>query len=98
MNPKHMMGVAIGGAIVGYVEKKWPNLPTLPMIGRTGTIAIVCYFLGKRGGMASNSIVRDMGIAAASIAGYSLGKEGKVAGEDVEGDDDDVSGAIAAQV
>jgi hypothetical protein len=54
-------------------------MPTVPIIGKSGTIAIGCYFFGPKSG-----IVRDVGLAAAAIAGYSFGKSGVVSGYDPE--------------
>lgn len=88
---KTIIGAGIGGAVLGFVEKQWPTFPTVPILGRAGTIAAAAYFLSKQGGM-SSPILRDVAIAGAVVAGYQLGKEGKVAG------DDDVSGDIAEQV
>jgi hypothetical protein len=88
-----MFGAGIGGAALGFIEKMFPNLPTVPVIGRAGTIALGAYLLSKRGGM---PIMRDVALAGAVIAGYQIGLTGKVSGDDgVSGDD--VSG-IAAQV
>lgn len=88
-----MIGAAIGGAVFGYIEKSFPNLPTLPILGRAGTVAVACHFLRKQGGMGHGALVRDIGMAAAVIAGYQLGKTGKISGEDVMGDDE-----LAAQI
>jgi len=84
LNQKTMQGHAIGGFVYGIVEKNFgAQIPTLPMIGRAGSIALGCYFFGKgRGG-----IVADVGKAAAVIAGYQFGTTGKIQG-----------GAIAPQV
>ena len=84
MTPSRLLGVGLGGAIYGYVEKTFPNLPTIPLIGKSGTIAVMSYFIAKQGGMGHSAIVKDVGIAAAVITGYSLGKTGKVSG-DVDG-------------
>jgi hypothetical protein len=89
-----MIGAGIGGAVLGFIEKTFPNLPTVPVIGRAGTIALAAYFLSRQGGMGRSGITRDVALAGSVIAGYQLGKNGVIAG-DVEGDD--VSG-IAAQV
>lgn len=70
-----MIGTAVGGLLYGFVEKSFPGMPTLPLIGKSGTVALACYFLGG-----NNKMVADIGIAAAAIAGYSLGKEGKISG------------------
>lgn len=86
-----MIGVALGGAIFGFIEKKYPTMPTLPVVGRAGTVAIVSYFLAKKGGFGHAGIVKDVGVAAAAIAGYQLGAVGKIAG------DDDVIHGVAAE-
>lgn len=75
-----MVGVGIGGLAYGLLVKNFPQLPRLPGIGRSGTVALGVYFLKP-----SNQILRDMGIAAAAIAGYSFGETGSVSG-----DEDDV--------
>src|SRR6267142_717985 len=67
---KTMLGAAIGGAVFGFIEKSFPTLPTLPILGRAGTVAVAGYFLAKRGGMGGSSIIRDTAMAAAVIAGY----------------------------
>lgn len=85
-----MLGAAIGGAIFGFIDKSFPNLPTLPILGRAGTIAVAGYFLGRSGGLGRSSIVRDVTFAAAVIAGYELGHDGKISG--------DVDGFIPGQV
>lgn len=84
---KGMIGAGVGGAVFGYIESHFPNLPTLPVIGRAGTVAVACHFLQKQGGMGHGALVRDVGMAAAVIAGYQLGKTGKISGDDVEGID-----------
>ncbi len=76
-----MQGVAIGGLAFGLIVKNFPQLPRLPGIGRSGTVALACWFLKPK-----NQIIKDIGIAAAAIAGYSFGETGTVAGDlDEEG-------------
>lgn len=75
-----MIGVGIGGLAYGLIVKNFPQLPRLPGIGRSGTVALAIGLLKP-----SNEILRDIGIAAAAIAGYSFGETGSVSG-----DDDDV--------
>jgi hypothetical protein len=91
LSAKSLLGTALGGAAFGYIEKSFPNLPSLPLIGRSGTIALAAFFLSKRGGL-GGGIVRDIAIAGAAISGYQLGKTGAISG-DVMGDD-----GLAAQV
>lgn len=70
-----LIGTGIGGAAYGFIEKSFPNMPTIPLLGKSGTVALGCYFFGG-----SHPIIRDIGIAAAAIAGYSLGSTGSVSG------------------
>jgi len=70
------MNTFIGGLGYGLVEKHFgDSIPTVPMLGKSGTVALAIYMFGG-----SNQLLNDIGIAAAAIAGYSWGKEGKVAG------------------
>jgi hypothetical protein len=89
---KTMMGSAIGGYALGFVEKQFPNLPSVPVLGKKGTIALVAYFLANKGGQLG-TIARDVAIVAAGVAGYQYGSTGTVSGDIVK----QVSG-LAAQV
>ena len=74
---KTLTGVAIGGLAYGLLVKNFPQLPRLPGIGRSGTVAIAVALLKP-----SNEILRNVGIAAAAIAGYSFGETGTVSGDE----------------
>jgi hypothetical protein len=88
LTPNRMLGLGLGGLIFGYIEKTWGDkIPTIPVIGRSGTIAALAYFASKQGGFGHAGIVKDVGMAAAVITGYSFGKTGKVSGDQVVGDD-----------
>jgi len=81
-----MMKVAIGGAAYALLEKQMPTFPTVPVLGRAGTVALGAYMLGgKKAGLA-----RDIAIASAVIAAYQFLKDGKIAGDDehMAGDDE----------
>jgi hypothetical protein len=82
------MAAGLGGAVLGFIDKTFTTLPTIPILGRAGTIAMVAYFMSGRGGM--GAIARDVALAGAAVAGYELGKEGKISGE--------VMGAVSPQV
>lgn len=83
-----MIGAGIGGAVFGFIEKEWgPKIPTIPILGRAGTVAVICHFMRKQGGAMGGTLVRDVGMAAAVIAGYQMGSTGKITG-DVDGDVD----------
>lgn len=69
----------VGGAVLGMVEKSGVNIPTIPVLGRAGTLAVLAYFWSRNGG---GAIAAQVACAAASVAGYQLAKSGKVEGDD----------------
>lgn len=79
-----VMKVAMGGAAFALVEKMAPTFPTVPFFGRAGTIAIAAYFLGGK----KEGIIKDVCIAASTIAAYEMIRDGKIAGEDMQGTED----------
>lgn len=83
-----MIGHAVGGFALGFLEKSFPNLPSLPVVGRKGAITLGAYFLRNH-----SPILADVALAGAAISGYQLGSTGTISGDD----DDDVSG-LAAQM
>jgi hypothetical protein len=73
-----MTAMAAGGFVVGFIERNWGDqIPSIPLLGRKGTIALACYFMAPK-----NKILQDAGKAAASIAGYELGATGAISGID----------------
>lgn len=86
--------MAIGGALYGYAVKSGlvAKLPAIPVVGRTGTAAILLDYWSRHGG---GQWVGRAARAAATIAGYQLGAEGSIQGADdattpgsLAGDDD----------
>lgn len=78
---EYMIGAAVGGAVVGFVEKSGMlgQLPVIPMLGKKGTFAVIGYWMG---GTKKPGMMRDAILAAATLAGYELGKEGKISGDE----------------
>jgi hypothetical protein len=75
-----MPTVAMGGLGVGLLERFiGDKIPTLPYIGRKGAIALGIYFMNP-----TSPMLRNVGIAAAAIAGYQLGAVGSISGDDDE--------------
>lgn len=72
--------MALGGAIYGFCVKQGlvDKLPAIPIVGRTGTAALVLDYWSRRGG---GRIVHTAARAAAAIAGYQLGSTGKIQGD-----------------
>jgi hypothetical protein len=79
--------MAIGGALYGYAVKSGlvAKLPAIPVLGRTGTAAILLDYWARHGG---GSIAHRAARAAAAIAGYQLGAEGAIQGDFAMGTDD----------
>lgn len=73
--------VALGGLGYGLLVKFFPEMPRLPGVGRSGTVALAVYFMKP-----TTQLLQDVGIAAAAIAGASFGQTGVVSGD---GDEDD---------
>lgn len=74
---KRIQHTALGGLAYGLLVKNWPNMPRLPGIGRSGTVALAVYFLKP-----ASQLLQDLGVAAAAIAGYTFGETGTVSGDD----------------
>lgn len=81
--------MAIGGALYGFAVKQGlvDKLPAIPVLGRTGTAAILLDYWARHGG---GQLAHRAARAAAAIAGYQLGHEGKISGPA-----DEVNGSFA---
>lgn len=71
----------LGGALFGYAVKSgWVDkLPAVPVIGRTGTAALLLNEMAKRGML--SQFTRPAANAAGVLAGYQLGSEGAIHGD-----------------
>jgi hypothetical protein len=97
LTQQKLISLALGGAAFGFIEKSFgAQLPTLPIIGRAGTITLVAFYFSKG---RSGGILKDVARAGAVLAGYQIGTTGKISGEDVLAGEvvPQISG-IAAQV
>jgi hypothetical protein len=75
------MRVAVGSAVFGYLEKSGiaDKLPTVPAIGRKGTLAVASYFAAKH---FHSPLLRDVCVAATALAAYEFSKDGKISGDE----------------
>jgi hypothetical protein len=73
---KRIQNIALGGLAYGLLVKHFPQLPRIPGIGRSGTVALGVYFMKPK-----SRLLQDIGIAAAAIAGASFGETGTVSGD-----------------
>jgi hypothetical protein len=85
---KALMGFVIGGFALGWIDKSATAIPTIPILGKAGTIAVAAHFFGK----GKPGLVTDLRNAAAVVAAYEYGSTGKIAGDD----DDQPPGRPAA--
>lgn len=92
-----MAATAFGGFALGFINKSFPSLPTLPIIGRSGSIALMAWFAAKHVGGGTSGLLRDVAMAGAAVAGFEMGTTGKVSG-DIDGDIAPQVSGIAAQV
>lgn len=72
---------AITAAVVGLAEKSgiMSSIPSVPVIGRKGAVALGAWYWSKHGG---GKLARDVAIVSAVLAGYEFGKEGTISGDD----------------
>lgn len=77
--------MAVGGAAYGFAVKSGlvAKLPAIPILGRTGTAAIILDYWSRHGG---GPMAARAARAAAAIAGYQLGSEGAIQGDFLMGD------------
>lgn len=89
-----LINLALGGAVFGFIEKSFgAQLPTLPIVGRAGSITIAAFFMAKG---KSSGIMADVARAGAVLSGYQVGSTGKISG--VDGEIVPQISGIAAQV
>jgi hypothetical protein len=76
---KNRMGIVAGAFAVGILEKQgiMSSLPTLPFVGRTGTIGIGAYLISNGG---KNKLADEICTAALVIAAHELASTGTIVG------------------
>ncbi len=70
---------ALAGAALGFLDKvaKDKGWPTMPVIGRTGTIGLAAYFMRKH-----SPYLGKIARAGFTVAGYQYLRSGTVEGDD----------------
>jgi hypothetical protein len=71
------IGIGIGAYALGYVQKQNWAIPALPVIGKTGTIALIAHFISDGG---KNKLAADIATAALAVAGFTLATTGAIVG------------------
>jgi len=78
---KHRAGAIGASLVLGLLDKQGTTFPTVPMLGRAGSLALACYFLRKK-----NPMLNHAATGFASIAAYQFGRSGSISGESVVGE------------
>lgn len=78
---KHTLAAVAAGGLLGLaVKNNWiQQLPTVPAIGRIGTIGVALWAIGKYG---RNRVARHAASGVLAVAAYQLGVSGSVTGDD----------------
>jgi len=80
----HKMGIAMGAAALGFIQKQNIAIPKLPLLGEAGTIGLIAWFLSDNG---RNKFLDDVATASFAVAAYELGSTGTITGEAAPGFD-----------
>jgi hypothetical protein len=78
------IGIVVGGAALGFIQKQGLQLPKLPLLGEAGTIGLIAYFVSDGG---RNKLADEICTASLTVAAYELASTGTIAGPggDVDG-------------
>jgi hypothetical protein len=72
-----LIACAAAGAVLGYLDKNSTTFPTVPVLGRAGTLAVVChYWKGNIFGFSTAQLANGF----AAIAAYEYTTKGSVSG------------------
>jgi hypothetical protein len=74
-----IVAFAVAAAVIGLAENAGllAKLPTVPLLGKKGLLAVGAYYYSRHGG---GKLARDVAFAAAALSGYELGKLGSISG------------------
>jgi hypothetical protein len=75
-----IIAMSVAAAVIGLAENAGilAKLPSVPLVGKKGLLAIGAYYYSKHGG---GKLARDVALAAAALSGYELGKLGSISGD-----------------
>lgn len=78
---RNRLGIVAGAFAMGILEKQsfFTSLPSLPLIGKTGTIGVAAYLLSSGG---RNRLADEICTAAFVLAAHELASTGTVVGAD----------------
>lgn len=73
-----ILAPAIAGYAIGKIETSdfWSQVPSLPLLGKKGTVVVAMQFLG----VGKAGLFRDIKYGLALLSGYELAKDGVISG------------------
>jgi hypothetical protein len=80
LTEKHRVGAIIGGGLLGLIDKSGIDVPTLPFLGKAGTLGVAAWAIGR---YMHSPWAEDAATGFLAIAAYELASQGSIAG--VEG-------------
>lgn len=80
---KHRIAAIFTGAVLGWLDSQGTKIPTVPMLGRAGTVGVAAYLIYRQS--KSNRMLSHIATGALTIAAYQLGNKGTISG-DLDGD------------
>jgi hypothetical protein len=82
---KHRIAAVLTGAILGWLDAQGTKIPTVPMLGRAGTVGVVAYLIHRQS--KGNRMLSHIATGALTIAAYELANKGTISGDETMGDD-----------
>lgn len=89
LGEKHRVGAIVGAGILGYIDKANTTVPTIPLLGRAGTLGLAAWAASK---YLHSAWAEDLATGFLAVAAYELTKTGTISG--VEGMDGYVAGGL----
>jgi hypothetical protein len=74
---RHRIGAIAGGFALGMIDKSAIDFPTVPFLGRAGTLGLLAWGAYK---MTKNEWASHAATGLLAIAAYELSKEGSISG------------------
>ena len=77
LGEKHRLIAIAGGFALGMIDKSGVNIPTLPFLGKAGTLGLAAWVGGK---FMHSQTLNDAATGFLAIAAYELAKDGAISG------------------
>jgi hypothetical protein len=75
---RHRIGAIAGGFALGMIDKSAIDFPTIPFLGRAGTLGLLAWGAAR---MTKNEWASHAATGLLAIAAYELSKEGTISGD-----------------